>query len=64
MLRESSTRNGHHDEGDGGREDADLALELGAGLAHQLGVVDQAVLRGVVLGLQRLGRGVRSQGAK
>ena len=33
-----------------------LPLQLGAGLAHQLGVVDQTVLRSVVLCLQSLRR--------
>ncbi len=38
----------------GGEHPADLALEPGAGPAHQLGVVDQTVLWRVVLCLQRL----------
>ncbi len=38
----------------GGEHPADLALEPGAGLPHQLGVVDQTVLRRVVFRLQRL----------
>ena len=37
-----------------------LALELGAGLAHQLGVVDQAVLGSVMLGLESL-KGMRDE---
>ena len=40
--------------GFGSEHSADLALHLGAGLPNQTGVVDQSVLRSVVLGLEGL----------